>query len=196
MFSFNEVIDAFKSASVLDPTMAEIGYCRTLDRKAVLLGYRDYHDFRASLEHMPKDELGPVSLRLMRKICAARLPLNNSQPYFELKVLPNGIAHYSQWEGWDKFGQEVRVPRPLEGAASVEAVRRLGRYPVYVIEAERELIAWRGVWQSTAYVRSDLARKNFPRMFNKRHLIADDVPVELIRLAAARCNFDSNIAMG
>lgn len=195
MFTLKEVVDGFKSVD-LAGSAPEAGHCRNLIAKARALGFRDYHDFLMHLKCMPQEEFASVSLKLMREICAMRLPSDNTLPYFELLPLPSGMGYYSQWIGWDKYGEEVRVPRPLAARNSVSNLRGLGRYPVYVIESERELIAWRSIWRSRAYVRAELAMEEFPAMFGKGHLVAKNVPTSLIRAAAARNSFADNIAVG
>lgn len=118
MFQASEVIDAVKSLAASDVT-PERSHCQMLDFYAKQLGYESFHHFRQFLERLPSDRLGGASLRLMRHICASRTPTLNCA-YFEFMELGGGdFAYYSRWLGWDKEGEEVRVPEavyhPLRG---------------------------------------------------------------------------------
>ncbi|RPY30893.1 hypothetical protein IPC692_29335, partial [Pseudomonas aeruginosa] len=92
-----------------------------------------------------------------------------------------GVGHYSYWIGWDKKGNEVRVPRPIDGREQARKLRKLQPSPVFAIETEREFIAWNHLWFSTAIVPPDLAREFFPALFNKKHLVAKNPPIDLIK---------------
>lgn len=195
MYTASELITNFKSASQSIATSRTESHCKMLNVRAKALGFRNFIDFRTQLEKMPKDELANFSLKLMRQICAVKAPTHDRLPYYEMQVLPSGIGHYSQWIGWDKDGKEVRVPRPLSGRESVEQLRLIASFPIYVIESERELIAWRAMWGSKAYIREDLAKANFTGIFKKDHLIAKNVPIYLIRRASRGEDYNSNDAV-
>ncbi|WZB69464.1 hypothetical protein WJ968_24595 [Achromobacter xylosoxidans] len=105
-------------------------------------------------------------------------------PYFEFVPLPDGIGYHSYWIGWDSAGKEVRVPRPLDGKSSVKGLREIAKHPVYVIESDLELVVWQHVWKSSAYLPETLARRSFPRCFDKRHLVADSLPSDELILSA------------
>lgn len=195
MFTFKDVIDQFKCSTLTSTTESELRHCQILDLRAKSLGFRDYFDLRSQLKDAPSADLERVSLKLMRGICATRVPPTEEFAYFELQLLPTGMGYYSQWIGWDKYGNEVRVPRPLSAKTSVTKLRNLASSPVYVIESEPEFFAWRTMWKSTAYVREDIARVRLPSLFGKSHMICEDVSTELIVSASAARNFDDNVAV-
>jgi hypothetical protein len=181
VFSYQDVVNGLKSLSEAVDTPANLSHCQALEFQARKLGFKSFHHFRESLNGIPQDSFAAISLGLMRRICEKRLPSLNNSSYYEFVPLPNGVGYYSHWIGWDKFGEEVRVPRPLEGKTSVKKMREAVEHPIYVLESERELIAWQAVWRSTAYVPEELAKANFPKSFNKQHLVSENPPLDLIK---------------
>lgn len=187
MFNYKHVIDSVKALAFNCKTDNKLSHCQLLDFQAKRLGFQSYHHLRETLRHLPQDSFAGLSIGLMRRICEMRVPRARSNAYFEFLPLPNGVGYYSYWIGWDTNGEEVRVPRPLDGRSAVNRLREIVNYPIYVIESDSELAAWQHVWKSTAYIPEELARKHFPKCFNKRHLIADPPPSDkLIKAAGNR----------
>ncbi len=185
MFQFQEVVNA-----VRDLTSTEVNvdksHCQLLEIRAKQLGYQSYHHLRESLKHLPTDQFGKISLKLMRQICADRIP-SRDVPYFEFQVLPKKkIGFYSHWIGWDKHGDEVRIPRPLEGSSTAAGLRDLSKTPIYVVESPKEVLAWRHIWGATALIPSELAEEFFAFTFNKRFLVEKDPPMDLVRAKAGQ----------
>lgn len=182
MFKLKEVLDAIKDQVANDP-IDGLTHCQMLNAKAHELGFQNYHHLRESLRNIPNDEFGPVSLGLMRRLCQSRLPSLDC-PYYELHAHPNGrggIGFYSRWAGWDKYGEEVRVPRPLDGRATVPALRKTADHPIYVIEAETELWAWKFRWGATAYVPESLAKHSFGSIFRTEGRVEENPPIDLVK---------------
>ncbi|MCS3805047.1 hypothetical protein HNO92_002216 [Chromobacterium alkanivorans] len=180
MFAYQDVINGFKSLRSAEDTPSSLSSCQALEFWAKNYGFQSYHHFRESLRRQPQDTFAKTSLKLMRLFCEKRLPTLDCA-YYEFMVLPKSIGYYSNWIGWDKNGDEVRTPRPLSGKESVKGLRKAADYPIYVVESERELVAWQKVWGSTAYIPADLAKQHFQKSFNKKHLVADNPPYELIK---------------
>ncbi|UOD31634.1 hypothetical protein INH39_08105 [Massilia violaceinigra] len=179
MFQFQEVVDALKAAAANDPHQ-DISYCRLLNMHAQAWGYQSYNHFLHSLRNLPSEQFGKVSLKLMRLNCMRKLP-SLDVPYFEFQAYsPNQISFYSEWAGWDKRGDEVRVPRKLCGRETATGLRKLAPYPVYVVESLRELLAWRYNWHSTALIPEKLAKEFFAFAFNKTCLVEKNPPIDLI----------------
>lgn len=171
----------------------EFSHCQRLEIVSRRLGFEGFQHLRQTMLHTPPDQLGRQTLALMRKICERRLPVIG-KAYFEFMVLPHsGLGYYSQWTGWDRRGDEVRVPRPLNGHGTAVKLRQVTEHPIYVVESEKELTAWRHVWAATALVPEALAQKSFPMMFNKAHLVERTPPYEKIR-AQARSQYENNLA--
>ncbi|MCF5016489.1 hypothetical protein GIW67_00775 [Pseudomonas lactis] len=181
MFDFECVTNAVR-AMELDSVPDDLSRCRQLELKAKHLGYQNWNHLLDTLKNEPaKDRLHKSTMRLMQRVCQVRLPLRN-KAYVQLTVLPvGGVGHYSYWIGWDKTGNEVRVPRPIDGREQARKLRKLQPSPVFAIETERELIAWQHLWFSTAIVLPDLAREFFPALFNKTHLVAKNPPIDIIK---------------
>ena len=182
-FQFQDIIQNVKSPSAIDESVPEFSHCQLLEVRARWLGFQSFNHMRETLRHLPADNLSRVSLGLMRRLCANKLPSQDCA-YYEFIRLPKGVGYYSYWIGWDKHGDEVRVPRPLVGLDSVRAVRKASGVPVYVVENDRELTAWQNVWRSTAYIPKDLAVRRFPLQFEKRHLVEPDPPMNLVKMRA------------
>lgn len=185
MFQFQDVVNAVKDLAANDPAPHQ-SHCRLLEKYAKELGFQSYHHFIQSLRHLPPEQFPNVSLRLMRDICMKKIP-SLDEPYFEFQAYSAGkVGFYSEWAGWDKFGNEVRVPRPLEGVDTANGLRRLAEYPVYVVESARELLAWRFSWRSTALVPQKLAKEFFAFAFERRCLVEKNPPMDLVKARAQR----------
>lgn len=182
-FQLKEVIDAVKNLVTAD-SESVLTHCQDLDVKAKALGFESYHHMRETLKRIPPDQFGNTSLRLMRKVCAARRPSLRCA-YFEFHTLPgDGLGFYSHWIGWDRNGDEVRAPRPMDGLESVSRLRQCSGVPVYVVESPKELIAWQDVWGSTALIPQNLAKQSFPWAFDKSHLAEKDPPMDKVKQKA------------
>ncbi|AQR67582.1 hypothetical protein BZG29_03800 [Janthinobacterium sp. LM6] len=186
MFSIESVLKAFKYLE--DKSNSSLSHCKMLNVRAIALGYQSYHHFRETLKGLPKDEFGKVSLRVMRKICQNRMPLQ-SCAYYEFHSLPNrATGFYSHWIGWDEEGEEVRAPRPLNGTSTAKGLREAMSAPVYVIETLAELNVWRHIWHSTALVPEALAKESFVKAFDKEKFVSQDPPIEIIRNKISKYN--------
>ncbi len=188
-FKRSEVVEAVRRFSSNDENV-DLSHCKLLNERAKLLGYQSFIHFKTSMEKMPRDDFNVVSLKIMREICATKLPRQNCA-YYEFQMLPNhGVGFYSMWIGWDKNGEEVRAPRPLHGRPSVEGLRKVDSFPVYVTESMKEFNVWQNVWGATAYVPETLAKAGFPRLFNREALVVKDVPFDLIKSRSYQGNFE------
>jgi hypothetical protein len=124
------------------------------------------------------DRIGKINTKLMRLACARTMP-KPSQDYFEF------IAHkdrrmrfYSRWIGWDKRGQEVRVPSLMNASYRVPNLRGRLDAPVYVIETRAQLLAWRHM----AYVVQELAERELRPAFDRVRDVVPDIREEFIDL--------------
>lgn len=192
-FRLMEVIAAVKDLNLRD-SASGLGHCKYLDVKAITLGFESYHHLRETLRRAPPDQFQNISLRLMRKVCASRIPSLDC-PYFEFHSLSQrSLGFYSEWIGWDSQGGEVRVPRALDGRGSISGLRELLDAPVYVVESISEALAWRSVWGGTALIPHHLANRLFPRSFQKEHLVVKDPPLAKIKQKAQR-HLDNMVGM-
>lgn len=167
MFKYDEILKAVKSLAANDP-IGGFSHCQILEIKIRQLGFQSAHHMRETLKHLSPARFPSVSVSLMRKICERRLPSLDCE-YFEFMMLPKGgVGFYSEWAGWDRNGDEVRVPRPLDGISTTQGLRKLAKYPIYVAESQKEVTAWRYNWQSTTLIPGQLARETFPLSFSKR----------------------------
>ncbi|EJM63696.1 hypothetical protein PMI30_04080 [Pseudomonas sp. GM50] len=181
MFDLAYTVDAVRSME-LDSVPSDLSHCQQLELKAKHLGYQNWNHLLDTLRNEPDHiRLEKCTTRLMQRICQMRLP-SRDKAYVQLTVLPKGgIGHYSYWIGWDNKGNEVRVPRPIDGRDQARRLRKLQPSPVFAIETERELLSWQHWWFSTAIVPPGLAKKHFPSLFNKKHLVAENPPIDVIR---------------
>lgn len=183
MFQFQEVVDALKDLAANDPA-PEQSHCQLLEKYAKAVGFQSYHHFVQSLKHLPNEQFANVSLKLMHQICMTRLPSVDG-PYFEFQAYSsNKVGFYSSWAGWDRHGDEVRVPRELHGPETAIGLRKLAPYPIYVVESSRELLAWRYSWRSTALLPEKLAREFFAFAFNRHCLVEKNPPMDLVKAKA------------
>jgi hypothetical protein len=188
MFSTQEVVSAVKNLTIADCGLDDLSHCQLLEAKARKLGFESFHHLRTWLSSTPSDRIGNYSLALMRKICAMRLPTLQCS-YYEFMILPNnGVGYYSCWIGWDRCGEEVRVPRPLAGLSTVYGLRKIAEHPIHVVESVKELGAWRYNWLSTALVPEELAKSNFPMAFNKQMLVEQSPTLDKIRSSGYQSN--------
>lgn len=183
-FNFKIVLNLVKQQVINDP-IAGLGHCQMLDAKSQELGFQNYHHLRETLRGLPDDQFGPVSIGLMRRVCETKLPSQDC-PYFEFYSWPNNnkqgeVGFCSHWIGWDKHGEEVRVPRPLSGYESVVGLRKIEQRPIYVVETEIELLLWQFRWGAIGYVPEALAKQFFRSSFNKEHRVEKDPPLDLVK---------------
>jgi hypothetical protein len=195
MFDSQLLISAFKSLAA-EAAPPDLGHCQRLNFQARRLGYNDYHHVLRLFKKPTENTLQSLPVRLLQRICAKQLPTRSDCAYVELYALGRKVGFYSSWIGWDKDGDEVRVPRRLDGLASVSGLRGQSESPIYVIERDTELLAWRADWRSTAIVPEDLARAHFGSLFDRQHLVASDPPYDLIRAKSARqiAALESNVS--
>jgi hypothetical protein len=128
----------------------------------------------------------------MRQISLRRIPSLDCT-YFEFMATGRHFGFCSYWIGWDKRGEEVRVPRPLIGAETAPSLRKMATHPIYVVESDKELLAWRYNWLSTALIPEQLAKRFFPFAFNKDFMVEKNPPLARIRARAKR-DYSNNIA--
>jgi hypothetical protein len=140
-------------------------YCQRLDHHSRQIGYTDFHHLQKALSNLSDNQIGNISTRLMRLACCKALPKPNKSYYEFIAQHERRMRFYSSWAGWDKRGQEVRVPRGLDGYHTVPRLRELLTAPVYVIETDRQLVAWRNKWCGMAYIPASLAREHMKEAF-------------------------------
>lgn len=181
MFDLAYVTDAIRSME-LDSVPKDLPYCQKLELKAKHLGFQNWNHLLNTLRHEPDPaRLETCTMRLMKKVCGMRLP-RRDKACVQFTVLPDGgIGHYSYWIGWDDDGDEVRVPRSIDGREQARKLRKLQSAPIFVIENERELLAWLFDWTSTAIMAPSLAKHFFPSSFSKNHLVSNDPPMDVIK---------------
>jgi hypothetical protein len=191
MFQVSELIDAVKNLASTDLEYGR-SHCQALDFHAKQLGFHSFHHLTRSLKRLPSDRIGTISVKLMRQISLRRIP-SLDFTYFEFMATGGDFGFYSYWIGWDKRGQEVRVPRPLTGAEIAASLRKMAAYPIYVVESDKELLAWRYNWLSTALIPEHLAKRFFPFAFNKDFMVEKNPPWAKIHARAKR-DYPNNIA--
>ncbi|WP_095112946.1 hypothetical protein [Pseudomonas sp. Irchel 3H7] len=180
MFNTKTILDAFKSMEIID---APENLCHTqyLEYCAKLLGYTSYKHFKSYLESPPEDRIGDVHTGLMRKICSMRTPKPDVSHVRLKSYRDMSIGYDSYFIGWDKRGNEVRVPTLGHDRLSITDFRSYFEVPLYVIETSNELLSWQFKWGSFAAVPEGLAREHFPSLFNKKHLVVEDPPIKKIK---------------
>jgi hypothetical protein len=130
MFQFAEIIDAVKQLAVTDSQQSR-SHCQALDFYARQLAFQSFYHMKQSLQRLPSDRFGTISLKLMRSIAEQRIPTLEC-PYYEfISYGDDRPGFYSQWIGWDMNGEEVRVPRPLAPVATAAGLRK----PLLCIDA-------------------------------------------------------------
>jgi hypothetical protein len=195
MFQSCEVINALKDLAASERPAGR-SHCQALDVFAQLLGYQSYYHLTHSLNELPSDRLGNVSLRLMRQICARRLPSLDCSYCMFTAHRDGSVSYYSHWIGWDSEGREVRVPSSMNGKATTESFRGFLDYPIYVIESPKELVAWQWRWFAGAVIPESLARELLASVFEQDHLVAKSPPMDKVRQQAALRQQRLNNAIG
>lgn len=141
MYSRHQLLLAFKRLASVENSPSNKSHCQRLNYHAQRLDFQSFEHYQRWLKSAPETSLAKLSIRLMEHVCATKLP-SLDEPYFEFTPMPEGFSYYTHWIGWDKCGNEVRAPRPLNAQDSVPQLRNLLDYPIYVIESARELRAW------------------------------------------------------
>lgn len=180
IFNAQQILDSVKSMKVAN-SPADLSHCQYLHHNAQLLGFPSYEALKTYLESPPLDRVGKIHTGLMRKICSVRLPSIDNSYIRMISYDDLSIGYDSYWIGWDRFGREVRVPREGFDKDSVINFRSVVRNPVYVVESERELLTWQFLWRSDAAIPAELAKARFRSLFNKKHLVVADPPIDLIK---------------
>lgn len=180
VFSAQQVLDSFKSMQLADAPTG-LSHCQYLRYSAKKLGFVSYESLKAYLESAPRDRIGKVNTRLMRKVCSLRLPIAERDYVYLTSYGHFSFGYYSQWIGWDCRGNEIRVPRADCFRDRVVVYREHFPDPVYVIETMNELLSWQFLWQANAIIPYELAEKAFKSLFNKKHRVAKTPPLDLVR---------------
>lgn len=166
-------------------------HCQRLDHLCRTLGFNNRHHFKRKIAELPDAQIGKYSTQLMRQACARVLPKPNVAYYEFISQRERRMRFYSLWAGWDQRGQEVRIPRGLDGAFAVPHLRERLDAPVYVIETDRQLVAWRSKWYGMAYVPAALAREHMKAAFARREAVVRGPRNKAYGLEE---NFDDNYA--
>lgn len=166
-------IDCYNDLKYLSYQFKDDGmtHCQRLDHLCRTLGFNNRHHFEQKIAELPDAQIGKYSTKLMRQACARVLPKPNVAYYEFISQRERRMRFYSLWAGWDKRGQEVRIPRGLDGAFAVPRLRERLDAPVYVIETDRQLVAWRSKWHGMAYVPAALAREHMKEAFARRESV-------------------------
>ena len=196
MFEYQECEESLKYLA-RNSEFQDASYCQRLDLCSREFGFNNFQHFRKAVPKLPEDKLGKVYLRLMRTFCQSTRPELDSDYYeFYLRkgLKTDGLKRtfYSKWIGWDRFGREVRVPRPIPAKRCIDAIRDASAVPVYVIDNERQLLSWLGAWYGTALIAGTLAKTYFPSTFERHRRVCNDVDPALID--ACNENYNNNLA--
>lgn len=178
-FTAKTILESFKELKVAGAP--ELKHAQYLNYCARHLGYKNYHHFKGCLETAPSDRLGDFYTTLMKKICALRVPEQGVEHVRFSHFDGKAISYDSYFIGWDKLGNEVRVPDPGHEQLAIIDFREIMDVPLYVIETQAELIAWGWGWGSFAAVPLALAKSNFPSLFNKHHLVVANPSMKAIK---------------
>jgi hypothetical protein len=184
LFECTEIVDAIKQLASADRASGR-SHCQLLNLYAEQLGYQSYQHLTQCLEALPSDRFGKVSLRLMRHICAVRLPSLNCDYCYLTAFNDRTFGYYSHWIGWDKEGRDVRVVSPLDGMRAVR-FREFLNHPVYVVESDNEWLAWQFNWRAGALMPEPLARRHFASFFDKKARVVKNPPRHKLEAEAAR----------
>lgn len=159
-----------------------MSYSERLDFHAKEIGFNNYHHFLISLAKLSVDRIGKINTKLMRIACGRAMPRPSRRYYEFIAHRDRRMRFYSHWIGWDKRGQEVRVPSLMNAPYRVPNMREKLDAPVYVIETPAQLHAWRHKWQGMAYVAQYLAEIELRSAFNREQDVAPGIRDEDISL--------------
>lgn len=178
-FNAKSILETFKNTEVADvPKLKHTQYLHFLARR---LGYEDYGHFKSCVENAPSDRIGDFYTTLMKKICAVRVPNEDVEHVCFSHFDGKSISYDSYFIGWDKHGNEVRAPDADHDKLAIMDFRTIFDEPLYLIETDAELLAWQWNWGSFAAVPVAMAKKHFPSLFLKEHLVVADPPIEKIK---------------
>lgn len=185
-----QCIDDLKGLARIS-VIGEYSYCQRLTHLSKEFGFNNFHHFRKVVEHLSEDLIGNISTTLMRRYCEVAQP-KPGIAYFEFLSVNNDtrLRFYSQWAGWDEFGQEVRVPRSLNGQSAPRLRKSLNK-TVYIVENDRQLIAWRHRWHGLCYISEELCKNHMKEAFERNKAIVEGKRNEEFPLLA---NFSDNYA--
>lgn len=167
-----QCIDDLKGLARIS-VIGEYSYCQRLTHLSKEFGFNNFHHFRKVVEHLSEDLIGNISTTLMRRYCEFAQP-KPCIAYFEFLSVNNDtrLRFYSQWAGWDEFGQEVRVPRSLNGESAPRLRKSLNK-TVYIVENDRQLIAWRHRWHGLCYISEELCKNHMKEAFERNKAIVE-----------------------
>lgn len=167
-----QCIDDLKGLARIS-VIGEYSYCQRLTHLSKEFGFNNFHHFRKVVEHLSEDLIGNISTTLMRRYCEVVQP-KPGIAYFEFLSVNNDtrLRFYSQWAGWDEFGQEVRVPRSLNGESAPRLRKSLNK-TVYIVENDRQLIAWRHRWHGLCYISEELCKNHMKEAFERNKAIVE-----------------------
>lgn len=167
-----QCIDDLKGLARIS-VIGEYSYCQRLTHLSKEFGFNNFHHFRKVVEHLSEDLIGNISTTLMRRYCEVAQP-KPGIAYFEFLSVNNDtrLRFYSQWAGWDEFGQEVRVPRSLNGESAPRLRKSLNK-TVYTVENDRQLIAWRHRWHGLCYISEELCKNHMKEAFERNKAIVE-----------------------
>lgn len=167
-----QCIDDLKGLARIS-VIGEYSYCQRLTHLSKEFGFNNFHHFRKVVEHLSEDLIGNISTTLMRRYCEVAQP-KPGIAYFEFLSVNNDtrLRFYSQWAGWDECGQEVRVPRSLNGESAPRLRKSLNK-TVYIVENDRQLIAWRHRWHGLCYISEELCKNHMKEAFERNKAIVE-----------------------
>lgn len=167
-----QCIDDLKGLARIS-VIGEYSYCQRLTHICKEIGFNNFHHFRKVVEHLSEDLIGNISTTLMRRYCEVAQP-KPGIAYYEFLSVNNDtrLRFYSQWAGWDELGQEVRVPRSLNGESAPRLRKSLNK-AVYIVENDRQLIAWRHRWHGLCYISAELCQKHMKEAFERNKAIVE-----------------------
>lgn len=185
-----QCIDDLKGLARIS-VIGEYSYCQRLTHLSKEFGFNNFHHFRKVVEHLSEDLIGNISTTLMRRYCEVAQP-KPGIAYFEFLSVNNDtrLRFYSQWAGWDEFGQEVRVPRSLNGQSAPRLRKSLNK-TVYIVENDRQLIAWRHRWHGLCYISEEFCKNHMKEAFERNKAIVEGKRNEEFPLLA---DFSDNYA--
>ncbi|WP_417787884.1 hypothetical protein [Stutzerimonas xanthomarina] len=190
-FTAKTILDTFKDVEIAGaPKLKHTLY---LNYAARQLGYSDYIHFKRCVQTAPSDRIGDFYTSLMRKICAIRMPKEGVEYVRFSDYNGISISYDSHFIGWDKRGNEVRVPNVGHGKHSVSDFRSVFEEPLYVIETEVELFAWQWRWRSFAVIPVALAKAKFRSLFHQHDQVMTNPPIAKVKGRVARKLRDSGL---
>ncbi|MGK7896446.1 MAG: hypothetical protein AB4372_23220 [Xenococcus sp. (in: cyanobacteria)] len=182
MLSYEECLDYLKLLTKLS-NYENKTYCQKLDIISRKFGFNNYYEFKNTLEKLPSERFFKVSSELIKEYCLIATPDPNNQYYFFTALNSKEFSYYSYWIGFDKFGEEVRVPRLINPEQVINIFRDSSNSPspIYIIENNKQLLCWWSNWYGKALITKELAEAVFPSFFNKEWRICKNVDTELIK---------------